>query len=515
MSSTLSRRTFLKSIAATAGVSYLGLPRNGLAARARCVARIERDIQTLDPAFRIGAEEGNIIRAVCQRLVSFKPDSLEYEPDAAADIKQTSATLIEFTLKPGQMFQGGFGEMTADDVKFSFERFITATQDGKESAYKGDWEALDQVEVTGKYTGRIHLKQPAPALWRIALADVSGCILSRAATEKLGTKIATQVIGSGAYIMASWEPNQQVLLKANPDYQGPKPHFPEIVIKPIAELKTAEIAFRASELDFTKLDPSGVDALRGAADTQIVELPGMNYTWIGLNVEKAPFDNAKVREAVRLAIDIDAAVLAGYNGKVKRANTMIQPQLLGHWADAPARARDVAAAQKLLAEAGLAAGFKCRLTVLNQAEFKAMGLVAQANLAEAGIQAELEVLDAGSYWSVGEGDNGKNLDMALQQFAAKMDPSFTSQWFVSDQVGVWNWQRWRNPEYDRLHKLAASTLDERARADAVIQMQKLMDESGAFIWLTYGANLFATRQWLKPAVLPNGTDWQYRYFREV
>ncbi|WP_204310922.1 hypothetical protein, partial [Stenotrophomonas maltophilia] len=92
----------------------------------------ERDLTVLDPAFRQGPHDGNVIRVVYQRLIAQKPNSAEVELDAAAELKQVSPTLIEFTLKPGQMFTDGFGEMTAEDVKFSFERFAVAPVDGKE-----------------------------------------------------------------------------------------------------------------------------------------------------------------------------------------------------------------------------------------------------------------------------------------------------------------------------------------------------------------------------------------------
>ena len=67
------------------------------------------------------------------------------------------------------MFHGGYGEMTAEDVKFSYERFITPAADGSKPAYADDWGALDKVEVTGKYTGRILFKNPAPAIWVIGI----------------------------------------------------------------------------------------------------------------------------------------------------------------------------------------------------------------------------------------------------------------------------------------------------------------------------------------------------------
>ena len=66
-----------------------------------------------------------IIRAVCQMLAMFKANSLDWELDAAKALTQVSETEITFELNQGQMFQGGYGEMTADDVKVSQERYIT------------------------------------------------------------------------------------------------------------------------------------------------------------------------------------------------------------------------------------------------------------------------------------------------------------------------------------------------------------------------------------------------------
>jgi peptide/nickel transport system substrate-binding protein len=503
---------------AAIGASTLagGWPAVSFGAQERLVTRIERDIQNLDPANRIGTPEGNILRAVQRRLVMFKPGSLEWELDAAESIKQVDDTTIEFTLKPGIMFQQDYGELTAEDVKFSFERFNNPPEGQEPATYAKDWGALDHVEVTGTHSGKIILKNAAPALWVIALSDVSGCIISKKAYEELGLeKMKTMAIGAGPYVLAEWKPNESITLRADPNYIGPQPYFKEVVMRPIQESKTAQLAFRADEIHFTKLDdPAGAEALKDDPSADIITLPSINYVWIGMNVEKAPLDDIKVRQAIRMAMDVDQAILAGYNGTVERANALMAPGLVGYWKDAPVYQRDVEGAKKLLAEAGHADGISVRLTTLNQSQFVTAAQVIQANLAEAGINLELEVLDGGTFWSMGEGEAGENLELSLQQFGGKADPSFQTQWFVSDQVGEWNWQRWKSEDYDKLNAEAESTTDEAARAEAYIKMQQLMDESAAYVWLTHEVNMFASKKWLKPAILPNGDDWQYRYFEE-
>jgi peptide/nickel transport system substrate-binding protein len=72
-----------------------------------------------------------------------------------------------------------------------------------------------------------------------------------------------------------------------------------------------------------------------------------------MNVEKAPFTDVRVRQAVRLALDVDQMLTAGYNGKAPRLNTLLPPQILGHWREAPVYKRNVAEAKSLLAAAGV------------------------------------------------------------------------------------------------------------------------------------------------------------------
>ena len=89
------------------------------------------------------------------------------------------------------------------------------------------------------------------------------------------------------------------------------------------------------------------------------------------------------------------------------------------------------------------------------------------------------------------------------------------QWFVSDQVGNWNWQRWKSPEYDALFLQAAGELDKAKREQLVVEAQKLMDKSGAYVWLTNEVNVLVHRNWIKPSAVPGWIDWQYDSFGVV
>lgn len=507
-----------RTLAAGAALGLLGsglpLPVLAQSGRKSVTLALPRDLQPpFDPLNRVSYPEGNVLRAVLQGLIAFKPGTFEWELSAAKSIEQVSDTVIAFELQPGLTFSGGFGEMTAEDVKFSFERAIKPAGEGKPALHAKDFAALEAVEVTGTYTGRIKLKTPAPALWQVVLPDNSGLILSRKAFEAGAYRAdqPTKLIGTGPYLLAEWRPNERTVLKANPDFKGPKPAFEEVVLRPVRDPKTAELAFRADELHFTAVEPADAAEVAKIPGTRILKQDSINFVWIGINVEKAPLNDPRVRRAIRLAIDVDQVIEGAYNGAVGRALGPVAPGLLGAWKDAPRYARDVAAARALLAEAG-AANLRTRLTLLNKPAYQNAAVIIQAQLAEAGITLDLDVQDGGSFWSAGNGETGKTLELSLQRFGGKADPSFQLQWFTASQIGSWNWQRWNSPRYDELFAKAGSISDPAERARLYIEAQKEMDQSAAFIWLTHEVNVYAHKSWLVPGILPNGDDQLYGRF---
>jgi len=510
----LSRRALSRQALGLAAAAALAPSRPRAAPRDSINVRIARDILNLDPANRTSFPESNIIKACSHRLIAPRRGTFETELDGAAALSRPNPQTIAFELKPGLVFSHGFGPLTAEDVKFSYERFATAGLGGKAASRAKDWEALDGVEVTGPLTGVIHLKNPAPSVMTDTLPGGSGCIASRRAFEALGPKMMQRVVGSGPYVFDQWEPNQRVVLRANPDYTGERPGFAGVVLRPIEELKTAQLALRAGELDFTAIDANAIKDLR-AAGARVVQLDSINYVWVGMNVEAPALQDVRVRRAIRLAVDTEQLVLAAYNGAAKTIRAVQAPGLLGYWADAPVYSHDVAAARALLAAAGVQPGQKLRLTLLATPTYQAIALVLRAMLAEAGLDLQIDARAAGTYWSSGNGEAGRGLELSLQRFGGEPDPAFQTQWFVSSQIGTWNWQRWSNPEFDALDQQARATDDDAARSRAYIRMQQLMDESAAFIWLTNEVNAFAASAWLDPAILPTGDDLQYPLFRPV
>jgi peptide/nickel transport system substrate-binding protein len=119
----------------------------------------------------------------------------------------------------------------------------------------------------------------------------------------------------------------------------------------------------------------------------------------------------------------------------------------------------------------------------------------------------IDTHDSGTFWTLGDeksGDSWKDLQLIYQRFSMNPDPSYATAWFTSDQVGVWNWQRWRSPEFDDLHKKALVERDPAKRDEMYKHMQDLMEDSGAYVFITHEANALIYRNGVAPALKPDG-----------
>jgi len=520
--SEMSRRGFLKQsavmFASLAALPFV--PRFAYSAASNILRiRDYGDFISLDPAYAANQPEENITSTIYNKLVSYKPGhEWGWQLQAAEEMKQLDETHILFKLKPGIQFTNGFGEMTAEDVKYSFERIADPKM---ESPIAGDWAPLEGVQVKDKYAGVIVLKEPFQALWMTTLPYMAGNIISKKATEQVGGKYGTEPpCCSGPYYLKSWTPKQKTVLARNPLWIGEAAAFDEIHIIPIDDEKTAELAFEAGDLDWTRISLSSYPRLKKKPPrNSVVEYyPSLYYVWVGMNTDNEVLKDKRVRQAVQYAIDVPSTLEAGYMGAAEPSTGIIPPGLIGHRDKTliPPEA-DIEKARQLLAEAGYPDGLDLNIAVANDATNMTMAQVIQATLAQAGIRLEVTPHDSGSFWTLGDeskGDRWKDLQLVLNRFSSVPDPYYATQWFTQEQVGIWNWERFDNEEFNRLHKKASSEKDPQKRDEMYRRMQDLMEMSGAYVFLTHEANPVMYRDDIDPGMRPDGIPL-FRYFKKA
>ncbi len=501
----MTRRSFLAAMGAFSAAA-MAAPRFAVSQDGKVLTlRSYSDLQILDPAYRLSLPEDDIIRSIFAPLVVPQAgDVWGWKMIAADRMEQLDDITIAFTLKDNIGFTDGYGQMTAEDVKFSIERFADPAM---ESPYAGDWSALKEVEVKDKLSGLIHLKNKFVPLWSTTLPTPASCILSKRAMEELGDKITTQPVAqSGQYLLEEWQPKQKTVLRRNPDWVHEPGGFEEIHIIPIEDPATAERGFEAGDLDYTWTSVSSLPRLREnpPPNSIVLEKPSLAYVWLGINQDVAPFDNINLRRAVQHAVDRQSVVDAAYFGAAAVGNGIIAPGLPGSRSEVtydydPDRAR------ALLAQEGIS-NLSVTLDILNQSERLTAAQVIQANLADVGINCEIKQNDSGTFWTLGskDGDYWNKLQLILQRFSMQPDPSWATVWFTPEQVGVWNWERFNNAEYKELHERGLVESDFDKRDDIYKKMQDLMDESGSYVFFTHEVVGAIHRDSIQPGLKPNG-----------
>ena len=460
------------------------------------VIRYPTMAENLDPASQ-GSGTYPQLSITYENLARYKAASTDLEPwlaeswDVSADGKE-----VTFFLREGVQFHGGYGEFTAEDVKFSIERIVK-----EELPEKGEWINLDRVEVVEKYTAKVVLKSPTPTLFTTGLPFQAGMMVSKKAVEELGADaFNTTPVGTGPFEIESWDIGEKAVYKRFDDYWG----TPESNAEKIEFLSVPDFfpALEADEVDINYA--SAALTFQDAKTSDKADFAGreMRYWWISLPFNDPVLSIKEARLAFRYAVDVDALVEVGGFGIFPRANTLVPPLLKGHWKDAPAYEQDLDLARKYLAEAGYPDGFECTLTWGSTPDPTVELL--QEQLAQVGIKLKIEQVEGGIYWE--NLSTGKYV--GIPSYQTLPDTGYALVWFITDHY--WNTMKFSNTRYDELYEQGQLEVDIAKRAAIHVEMQKIMDEDVAIIPIAFLLNGVVFRKGavdLGPdegALLPNG-----------
>lgn len=505
---TMDRRVFLKAAGALGAGLSLKPSFAWSAVGDTLRIRMEGDLQTLDPAFMNGGIEDVMMRGIYVALNRF--DDLRkgspWLPWGAEKLEQKDPKTIAFTLIDGLKWSNGFGAVTADDVKFSFERIADKKLS---SPWAYQFEKLDHVEVVDARNGIIHLKDPYQPIFVTSLPYYGGHIISRAGTEKAGGKFTTEPPATcGPYVFSDWQQKQKVTLTANPDWPGPKPEFGKVEIYIVADDQAAQLAYEANAFDYTKIAITAAKAVKASppADTAVIEAQSTRYVWLTINMQSPRLKDIKVRQAVQYGVDVSQILTGVYDDLTKRSTGVVQPGTKFARTKNLVEAPDYEKSAALLAEAGVG-DLSLTLTVMNDSIRTATAQIVQASLEQAGIKVEIQPYDEAAFWGVGDktqGDGYKNIDLALMDFAGGVDPSENLVWFRPDQIGAYNWSGFDSAEFEASYQQLVAESDETKRIALSNRMEDLMEQSGGFVFICHQPLVAVHKTELEPVIYPDG-----------
>ncbi|MEM4724536.1 MAG: ABC transporter substrate-binding protein [Candidatus Hadarchaeum sp.] len=467
---------------------------------------------TLDIGVGYEAAAINVNLVVYERLVRYRPGTVEVEPELASSWSVSQDGKIwTFKLRPGIYFHDGT-PCNADAVKFSFDR-VLALNLGPAWMF----EPIEQIEAVDDLTVQFILKRPYPEFLQV-LANIFGTgIVSPAAVKSHATPddpwaqewLSANMVGTGPYKFVEWVKGQYIILQRFENYwrgwENTKNNIEQVIIRYITEPSVQRLLIERGDIDIAMdISVDDWEIIKGFPGITLVEKPSMHATYIRFNCASGPTADVRVRKAIRAAMDYTGVIEYILRG---HAVQMQGPAALGlpcHNQDLPLPKYDLELARELLAEAGFPnGGFSLEYVYESGHEDRRrVGELLQASLAELGIALRIIELPWPDLWErISSSDpertpalvaNGWWPDYAdVINFLYPMYHS--SQWPpVAFNIGFY-----KNQEVDTLLDQALVETDFSIRCELLKKVQTLIFNDCPDIDLYHLTTRIALRNWVK------------------
>lgn len=409
-------------------------------------------------------------------MVSLKDQSMLME--LAESFEQPDETTYVWKLKPGVRFQNidpTWGrEVTAEDVVYSMERRRDEPTSQNDKQLLRDFTA--SFEATDQYTFRFRTNRPySPTLDEIG--NPSYAIVPREAVEKWGN-LHLNAAGCGGYILKEFVKAERVEMVRNPDFfMSGRPYLEGMEFLVIPDQSSLLEAFKTKRLDYNgaTLDKIKVDDLRGIEGIVVIEAPNFWNPTLLLRVDRPPFNDIRVREALDLALDRQDLIDRMFFGDAMLNGPIVWG--LDYWALPQEELRDFykydpQEAKQLLSAAGYEDGLDVETTIEDVVYMSQMATVVKEHFARVGVRCNLKPQELGVYLAqtLYPGD----FEMTWYYNLPYVEPDRPlCQYFSKGQAGI-TFSGYDNPKMDEWIWKERSEFDREKRRQIILDAQRAM-----------------------------------------
>ncbi len=409
------------------------------------------------------------------------------EPLLAESIEATSDNTYIIELREGISFSDGT-PFNAEAVKVNLDWVLDADN---ASAFRfllvvGGEPA--QVDVVDEYTIEVTTAvafAPLPA----HLSHGALAMISPAAIDQGADYLATNAIGTGPYVLTAWDRDEQVVLNRNPDYWGEMPAIEELIFKVVNEDGARIVEIESGTVDVAvRVPPADIARLEANPNIDVVVTPGLRTIYIFFNVNEAPFDDVRVRQAVNHAVDKQSIVDNLFDGAALVSLAPFASPIFGFAEQTPYE-YNPERARELLAEAGVEPGTSVTL-FHPTGRYIQDALVSDAvrsQLNQVGLEVNLQTLEWPQYVPhVRRPAPENDIQFAMLGWGVPtMDADYAlfALFHSSEQPPGFNGAFYDNPEVDALLEAARSTLDAGEREAAYSEAISLIWEDAPWLFL--------------------------------
>ncbi|PYM91695.1 MAG: ABC transporter substrate-binding protein [Candidatus Rokuibacteriota bacterium] len=387
-----------------------------------------------------------------------------------------------FFLKRGVRFHNG-RELKATDVKFVIDR---AMNPETKHPYPGYYEAIGDIIVKDDYTITFTLKSTT-ANFLLNMARQGSVMYPREGVETL----KSEPIGTGPYKVAEWVRGDRIVLVKNPEYHVKGlPKLDRVTYRFIPDPNAALAALKAGDIDAAMfgIGPEHVPDLQKDGRFQVIIGETTNDVIMSMNNSRKPYTDVRVRRAITHGINKPEVVKGAMFGLGRVLGTNVDP-LNPYFVDmSGAMPHDAAKAKKLLAEAGYPNGFETVLKVAPQYYYTVRtGEVIADQLGKIGVKVKIEQIEWGQWLSRVWKDAEYDLTII----------GHAEAWDIANYAKPTYYFRYDSAEFQKLFKESEVTVDDKARRELYVRMQKKLVEDAPVVWLYIHPRLAVTKKGLQ------------------
>lgn len=404
-------------------------------------------------------------------------------------------TKMEFTVRKGMKFHNG-REVTAKDIKENIEQVLVP-----EFGYKNQVKlaSIESVEVYDDLHGALILNGPdsgiMDALTWLAIIPM-----------ETYDKQATAPVGCGPFKFESYEIGQELVMVKNPDYyEADKIWADKIIMRFFGESSTMMSAFLAHEIDsIFQAQPEDLGTLRGTENVMVENNNIIGNNYLAINVERPPFDNKLLRQAIKYAIDKEQLLKLAYENEAVILSTGIMPSDT-FYDNSFEYGRDLEKAKQLLTEAGYPDGLEIDIYTQAVTMNGAVADIISNNLADIGIKANVIKEEVGA--SVARGFGSHDYGLFFCGDVGSPNPLTVCQ----NYFGSGNIMNYNNDDVNALIEKGRSTYDQSQWKGIYHDLYAITEDDTPIVWLA-ATNCYAAR-WnnLNGVILRSNyyNSWEY------
>ena len=456
------------------------------------VYAINFEPDTFDPQKTSSAASNNVLANIGASLIWLSEDGQYYPYLAESWTVSEDALSWTFKLREDVLFHNGT-PLTAHDYAWTFNRAIDPeTASPVAGVLLGD---VNSILALDDFTLQINLNAPNFSLL-FGLSSI-GYVqpLSQQYFEEVGEdKFATNPIGVGPYRFKEWQTGEKIILERNPDFNWAPSCFESsgplsietLEYRILSEYSVTLAGLEAEEIDFSDLEPRDINRFLETGSFSVFEVPfqGIN-PFVLMNLEKAPFDDIRVRKAINQAIDREIIKSIAYQDGAAIQYGPISDSVAGYWAGVEEIGYDLdtQAALDYLQDAGFSLNtegvmekdgepLKLELKVGQDDTWIKVAQLIQEQLKQIGIEIEITQIEKNTLMGIcASGD----YSLAIMGYGyGEADLMFYM--FHSSMIGALNFSRIANPELDELLPKTRTEINPEARQEIVNQIQQIIVE---------------------------------------